>query len=221
MKKTKLIIIGMIMLSTLALANYSVKQGDNLYSIAKKHNTTVKNLKSTNNLKSNKLSINQKLNINKNTNKKKTNNTLTNKLSDNIVFFAYKSKKTVNNNISSLINTAKKWIGTRYRFGGTTKRGVDCSAFVKNVYKKHGKNLPRTASSQASVGKHISKNNLKKGDLVFFKGTYKRGISHVGIVVDAKKMLFIHASSGAHKVTISSLNKAYYKRKYAGARRIV
>ena len=218
MKKTKLIIIGMIMLSTLALANYSVKQGDNLYSIAKKYNTTVKNLKSTNNLKSNKLSINQKLKINKKKTNK-THKTLTNKLSDNIVFFAHKSKKTVNNSISSLVNTAKKWIGTRYRFGGTTKRGVDCSAFVKNVYKKHGKSLPRTASSQASVGKHISKNNLKKGDLVFFKGTYKRGISHVGIFLGNNK--FIHASSGAHKVIISSLNKAYYHKHYAGARRVV
>ncbi len=119
------------------------------------------------------------------------------------------------------IKVAKKYLGTKYRFGASTRttKAFDCSSFVKYVIKKSkGKNLPRTASSQASCGKHIDKKHLRKGDLVFFRGTYKKGISHVGIYAGNGK--FIHASSGAKKVTISSLNKAYYRKHYAGARRV-
>ena len=83
---------------------------------------------------------------------------------------------------------------------------------------RHGKRLPRTSTDQASSGKHVNKKNLREGDLVFFKDAYKRGITHVGIYLGNNK--FIHASSSAKKVTISSLNKKYYRRHYAGARRI-
>jgi len=117
-----------------------------------------------------------------------------------------------------VIKTAKSYLGTRYRFGGKTKRGIDCSGFTQAVLKKHKVNLPRTASQQASIGHHVDKKNLRKGDLVFFKGTYKRGISHVGIYLGNDR--FIHASSGAKKVTISKLSKAYYRNHYAGARRV-
>lgn len=119
------------------------------------------------------------------------------------------------------IKVAKSLLGKRYRFGASTKttKAFDCSSFTKYVIKKSkNKNLPRTAAAQASIGKHVDKKHLKKGDLVFFKGTYKRGISHVGIYAGNGK--FIHASSGAKKVTISSLNKPYYRKHYAGARRV-
>ncbi len=119
---------------------------------------------------------------------------------------------------NSVIKTAKKFLGTRYKFGGTSHRGIDCSGFTKTVFKKNNKKLPRTASKQAKVGKRVSRTNLKPGDLVFFKNTYKKGVSHVGIYLGHDK--FIHASSGAKKVTISSLSKPYYKNHYAGARRV-
>jgi len=118
----------------------------------------------------------------------------------------------------SIIKTAKSYLGVRYRFGGTSRQGIDCSSFVQKVMAKHGKKLPRTSVNQASSGKHVNRKNLREGDLVFFKGTYKKGISHVGIYLGKDK--FIHASSGAKKVTISSLNKKYYKTHYAGARRV-
>lgn len=124
-------------------------------------------------------------------------------------------KYSTNKNVEK---TAKKYLGTKYRFGGTTKRGIDCSGFTQSVMKKHGKKIPRTARAQASIGKHIPKSELKKGDLVFFKNTYKKGISHVGIYLGNNK--FIHASSGAKKVTISNINKKYYRKHYAGARRV-
>ena len=119
---------------------------------------------------------------------------------------------------ASVVNNAKGYLGTKYKFGGNSKRGIDCSGFTRAVLKKSGKNLARTASSQASQGKHIDRKNLRKGDLVFFKNTYKRGISHVGIYIGSDR--FIHASSGAGKVTISSMNKTFYRKHYAGARRI-
>ncbi len=147
----------------------------------------------------------------------KSTDRLANNLQD-IIFKKKKSKSKNTKNTKSLIRTARSYLGTRYRFGGTSKRGIDCSGFTQNVMKKHGKKLPRTASQQASVGKHIQKKHLKAGDLVFFKGTYKKGISHVGIMIS--KSQFIHASSGAKKVTITSINKKYYQQHYAGARRV-
>ena len=131
-----------------------------------------------------------------------------------IIKKTHKSKLT-----HGVITEAKKFLGIRYKFGGTNKRGIDCSAFTKSVMKKSkNKNIPRTAQQQATVGKHVKKKNLRPGDLVFFKNTYKKGISHVGIYLGHNK--FIHASSGAKKVTISNLNKKYYKQHYAGARRV-
>lgn len=117
-----------------------------------------------------------------------------------------------------VIKTAKKYLGVRYKYGASTKttKKFDCSSFVKHVYKKNGKTLPRTSRTQAKMGKHIKKKNLKRGDLVFF-GTKKR-INHVGIYIGGNK--FIHASSGAKKVTISKLSKDYYKKHYRGARRV-
>ena len=129
-----------------------------------------------------------------------------------------KKKKQKSCSVTKIIKTAKTFLGTKYRFGGTSKKGIDCSGFTLKVFKKHGTNLPRTASKQASKGKHVAKKNLKPGDLVFFKNTYKKGISHTGIYLGNN--LFIHASSSAKKVVISSLSKRYYRKHYAGARRL-
>ena len=61
-----------------------------------------------------------------------------------------------------VVKTAKNYLGTKYRFGGTTRKGIDCSGFTKAVMKRHGKKLPRTAEQQASAGKHVDKKNLKR-----------------------------------------------------------
>lgn len=117
---------------------------------------------------------------------------------------------------TDLVNTAKNYIGTPYRWGGTTTSGIDCSAFTQVVFKKTGKALPRTTGQQYQSGKAVSKSNLTTGDLVFFN-TSGRGVSHVGIYIGASK--FIHAST-SKGVTISSLNDPYYwKSRYVGAKR--
>ena len=117
-----------------------------------------------------------------------------------------------------IIRTAKKYLGTRYVYGANSRRAVDCSSFVQQVYKKHKKKLPRTSREQAKVGKHIPKSKLKPGDLVFFSSKRTRGVAHVGIYIGSGK--FIHASSAKKRVVITKLNKRYYVSHYKGARRL-
>jgi cell wall-associated NlpC family hydrolase len=120
---------------------------------------------------------------------------------------------------SAVVKTAKKYIGKRYVYGANSKRAVDCSSFVQQVYKKYKKKLPRTSRQQARVGKPIPKHKLKPGDLVFFSSKKTRGVAHVGIYIGNNK--FIHASSAAKKVTITSLSKKYYREHFKGARRVL
>jgi cell wall-associated NlpC family hydrolase len=119
---------------------------------------------------------------------------------------------------NSLTRTAVSYRGARYVRGGTTASGFDCSGFVKFLFEKHGVKLPHSSSAQFSCGKSVSKSDLQPGDVVFFGGTYRHGISHVGLYLGGGK--FIHASTERAGVRVDDLNSAYYRRKYAGARRI-
>ena len=125
--------------------------------------------------------------------------------------------------IDGILSEASTYLGTPYRMGGTTKRGIDCSAFVLNVYGSSvGIGLPRVAAAQAQEGERIEKENLEKGDLVFFQTRGSR-ISHVGIVQDVTpegEIKFIHASS-SKGVTISSLNEKYWGARYRFAKRVL
>ena len=116
---------------------------------------------------------------------------------------------------NNVVETAKKYLGTRYVYGGTTPSGFDCSGFTQYVFKQHGVSLSRTAAAQAGNGVSVDKSNLQPGDLVFFYSP----ISHVGIYVGGGS--FIHASSTGTGVTTSSLNSGYYTNKYVGARRVM
>ena len=109
-----------------------------------------------------------------------------------------------------------RWQGTRYRYGGLSHTGVDCSGLTLITYRElFGKNLPRTVKEQVKKGKKISKASLQAGDLVFFKtGIFQK---HVGIYLEDD--LFIHAS-GSKGVTISSLNNEYWQKRYWQAQRI-
>ncbi|CAM5382674.1 putative endopeptidase [Streptomyces afghaniensis 772] [Streptomyces afghaniensis] len=116
----------------------------------------------------------------------------------------------------SVVTVAKKYIGTPYKYGGTSPKGFDCSGFVGYSYKKVGKSLPRTTASMYKKGKKVKKSNLKKGDLIFFN-TYKKGASHVGIYIGSNQ--FIHSSS-SKGVKVDKLSNSYWKTKYYGAKRI-
>jgi peptidoglycan DL-endopeptidase LytE len=111
---------------------------------------------------------------------------------------------------------AKKYTGVPYRFGGTTTKGFDCSGYVGFVYNKVGTKLPRTAASMYNVSSIIKK--PVPGDLVFFKNTYKKGISHVGIFVGNNSFISATSSKG---VAIVSLSNTYWKGKFAGSGSVI
>jgi cell wall-associated NlpC family hydrolase len=105
-----------------------------------------------------------------------------------------------------------------YSYGGSTKDGIDCSAFTSLIYASAGNILlPRSAREQYRVGSKVTKGKLRFGDLVFFT-TAGRRPSHVGIYLE--NAMFAHASS-SDGVTLSSLENAYYRKRFLGARRIV
>lgn len=109
------------------------------------------------------------------------------------------------------------WQGTPYRLGGNSKKGIDCSAFVKNVYHdSFNIALPRTTETQVKKGYLVYKDQLKTGDLVFFKTGWST--RHVGIYIGNNE--FIHASTSKGVIT-SKLDNVYWKKKYWQARRII
>jgi hypothetical protein len=116
-----------------------------------------------------------------------------------------------------LIEFLENWYGTRYRMGGRDKSGVDCSAFVQSFMSSmYGIAVPRTSQEQYQQSQRIKKDELKEGDLVFFKTQRRKGISHVGVYLRNNK--FVHASTSSG-VMISDLREEYFARRYAGCGR--
>jgi peptidoglycan DL-endopeptidase LytE len=120
-------------------------------------------------------------------------------------------------NVALLKSKAFSFLGTHYRFGGNSLRGIDCSAFVQQVFRKMEVSLPRTAREQYEIGSEVAPGDLQKGDLVFFR-TYASYPSHVGIYLGGSKM--IHASSRDRRVVISTMDTPYYRSRFIGAKRI-
>lgn len=121
-----------------------------------------------------------------------------------------------------IIDYAKTFEGTRYKFGGTSEAGMDCSGLVYVAFQKENITLPRISRNMATKGILISFKDIEKGDLVFFKTSRKNVISHVGLVVSVKRdeVKFIHSTTRAG-VIISSLDEKYWKNAFVEVRRVI
>ena len=119
-----------------------------------------------------------------------------------------------------VVRVAKKYKGARYKSGGASPKGFDCSGFTWFVYEKAtGKDITRGVEEQWKHGRSVGRGKWRPGDLVFFENTAGRGLSHVGIFIKGND--FIHAENESTGVVISSLDSDYYSKHYAGARRLV
>lgn len=125
--------------------------------------------------------------------------------------------QTVSPTVSTVVATAKKYLGVPYKFGGDTPKGFDCSGYLQYIFAQNGMKIPRTADEQYKIGTSLSQSQLKTGDLVFFT-TYEKGPSHCGLYLGDSK--FIHASS-SKGIHIDELSDAYWKPRYIGAKRIL
>jgi len=116
-----------------------------------------------------------------------------------------------------LLHFIDDWYATRYKYGGSTKKGIDCSAFTASLLTEvFNMSVPRTCREQYHATERILKTELQEGDLVFFN--IRKGISHVGVYLRNNK--FVHASS-SHGVMISDLEESYFARRFAGAGRAI
>jgi hypothetical protein len=133
-----------------------------------------------------------------------------------------KRRESGNYDKTPILNNAKVHLGGKYVWGGTVPAGFDCSGYVQYVYKKEGVELPRTALQQSKVGKDVTWQPLKKGDLLFFLTDRKRGIpvTHVGMYLGGNK--FIHAASKRKGIIISPFTpKSKYGKLFVKATRII
>ncbi len=121
-----------------------------------------------------------------------------------------------------IIDYAKTFQGTRYKYGGMSDKGMDCSGLVCVAFEKEDITMPRISRDIAKQGFPISLSKAEEGDLVFFKTSRKYAINHVGIVVENNQgeIMFIHASTSAG-VIISSLYEAYWKKAFVEVRRVI
>ena len=117
---------------------------------------------------------------------------------------------------SAIVGMALDQQGIRYKWGGTSPRGFDCSGLTTYVFAKHGIRIPRTSREQSKFGTYVSKKDLQAGDLIFYRTSRSRRVNHVALYIGDGK--FIHASSSKHRVVVQDMNA--YRSPFAGARRI-
>lgn len=213
---------------------YRVKEGETLYVISLKYNIPIESLKKINNIKDNVIFVGQKIKIPLNTFEEKPfilknpilyfqekpKKFLSQKFSINFLSKSVLDKKDENLLKKKFLELSRQYKYYRYRLGGNGNGYLDCSMFVKLVYKKLGIELPRTSREQFRVGIKVEKDELIPGDLLFFsRYRNKRRISHVGIYIGDNK--FIHFSSSRKGLAMDSLNETYFRSRFVGAKRIL
>lgn len=193
-----------------SVEQHVVKKGETLAAIARRHHMKVSELKRLNGLRTTKLKIGQRLALSDPYEERNPILLPGDSSDDEVVEMASSSD-------STLEKVAFNYLSIPYRFGGNSRRGIDCSAFVQQVFREMDVQLPRSAREQFRVGEKIERDQLQKGDLIFFR-TYARFPSHVGIYLGEGKM--IHASSRSRRVVVTSIDHPYYRKRFIGAKRI-
>lgn len=126
--------------------------------------------------------------------------------------------------VEDVIQTARAYLGTPYKYGGTTRSGMDCSGLLLNCFRAIDVTLPRRSIDQSKVGKEVRLDDLQPGDLVFFAtGRKKNQITHVGLVTERRSrddIRFIHASTSLGVVE-TNIFTDYYQKRFRTARRII
>ncbi len=136
-----------------------------------------------------------------------------------------KSSSEVNYSVDAkkVVDNARQFDGVRYKYGGTTKKGMDCSGLVYTSFKQENISLPRTTTDLSKTGDWVDVKQVQKGDLLFF-ATKKnsRTINHVGIVTNSRvgNVEFIHAST-SNGVMVSNLAERYWYFAFVQARRVL
>jgi len=202
--------------------SYGVQKGDSLYSISKKVGLPIEEIKKMNGLQTSTLKIGQILLLPKDESRLDEE---TEELGDGEeVTVASQTEGEKGESVTSatlgkwsnteernlFVRVVKTFLGVPYKLGGSTLRGIDCSAFVKKIYEIFNIELPRTSREQFSVGKKVEKDHLEEGDLVFFKRRGNR--AHVGIYIGDNQ--FVHASSYNRQVKIDYLDAPYYSKRF-------
>ncbi len=195
--------------STTAPTTYTVKSGDTLSVIARKYNLTVSQIKSQNGLSSDIIYIGQKLKLSTSADSMSS----VSKPSSG----STTAQTTIGNPefTSKMISIAKSMMGTKYVWGGSSISGVDCSGFIYYVLNKAGHSIGRY-TAQGYYDRSYYVNTPQPGDLIFFAGTYKPGISHLGIYLGNNE--FIHADNQG--VRITSTSNSYYKKYFECYKRL-
>jgi len=133
------------------------------------------------------------------------------------------SKSSRTEKTTLVVNRARSYVGTPYRWGGTTELGMDCSGLLTRSFEVIDMYIPRTAKEQSKMGKSVSISSLQPGDLVFFSKKKIGGkVTHAGLVTTARDegaVYFIHSSS-SRGVIEENLMKDYYRKRFVKARRI-
>jgi cell wall-associated NlpC family hydrolase len=198
-----------------------VKKGETLYKIAKKYQTTVQNIKDLNPSMKKILPTNYQLVIKKGI-------PIDNEVVEVVAVSEDEISEVAEISTSALskadllIEKASEYLGTRYRSGGTTAAGFDCSGLMCTTFEEIDFNLPRTSGSQAAMGSKVKKRQAQKGDLIFFATNRKKTISHVGMIteVDGDEIKFIHSSTSSG-VIISSIREPYYAKRFVQINRVL
>lgn len=225
-------------ISTQGYKFHTVKEGETLYRISLMYGVSLEELKRVNNLHSDILFVGQKLKIPQVAKLEETpfvlekpkglerekEESLSEKFEKSLlkkknyltpVMLTKEEEKAL---MQKFIEISSNYADRRYRLGGNGEGYLDCSAFVKLVYEELGIKLPRSSVEQFQVGIPVEREELLPGDLVFFKTRGNR-ISHVGIYLGDNR--FIHISSSRKRISIDSLEDPYYKKRYAGAKRVL